>query len=111
MQERTAIDRLTWLALAGIVVAIFAVGLAEGQDDWHAALVLVGGALEVLAVLYATRTLWLGPLRRLRADRQLTLGSDPAETPAFTLTPEDALVAGGMMIAGVVLTLAGNLLV
>jgi hypothetical protein len=112
MQERRAIDRLTWLALAAVVVAIFAVGLANGQDDWHDVLVLVGGLLQVVAVLYATRSLWFGPLRALRTNRQLTLGSSGAEEePGFSLSQEEVLVAGGMMIAGVVLTLAGNLLV
>ena len=49
---------------------------------------------------------------RLRRDRQPTLGSSGAQEDAgFSLTQEEVLVAGGMMIAGVVLTLAGNLLV
>ena len=48
-------------------MAIFAVGLARGQDDWHAVLVLVGALLQVLAVVYATRSIWLGSCRwRLR---------------------------------------------
>jgi hypothetical protein len=107
---RSAIDRLTWLALAAIVLAIFAVGLAEGQDDWHAALVLVGGALQAVAVLYATRGAWLPPLQSLRARRPAN-DADKAGPVRFALTQEDGLVAGGMMIAGVILTLAGNLLV
>jgi hypothetical protein len=109
MRERNAIHRLSWLALAGIVVAIFAVGLARGQDDWHAVLVLVGALLQVIAVIYATKRIWLGALLNLRADRQLTLEGD-AERPAFFVTQEEALVAGGMAIVGILLTLAGNLL-
>jgi hypothetical protein len=111
MQERSATDRLSGLALAGIVVAIFAVGLARGQDDWHAVLVLVGALLQVLAVLYATKSIWLGWLLNLRAGRRLELESDEPERAGFVLTQEEALVAGGMAIAGVLLTLAGNLLV
>jgi hypothetical protein len=121
MRETSAIDRLSGLALAGIVVAIFAVGLARGQDDWHAVLVLVGAVLQVAAVLYATRRIWLGPLRRKVGERRLELeveGSEPGgdatpagRTPEFFLTAEEALIAGAMAIAGVLLTLAGNLLV
>ena len=72
MHERNALGRLSGLALAGVVVAIFAVGLARGQDDWHAVLVLVGALLQVLAVVYATRSIWLAPLLRLRRSRQLS---------------------------------------
>src|SRR5215210_1818890 len=115
MHERNALGRLSGLALAGVVVAIFAVGLARGQDDWHAVLVLVGALLQVLAVVYVTRSIWLAPLVRLRRSRQLTPeGEAPTEQPhdgrTFTITQEDALVAGGMAIAGILLTLAGNLL-
>ena len=118
MRERTAVHRLSWLALAGIVVAIFAVGLARGQDDWHAVLVIVGALLQVLAVVYATQRIWLGPLEAQRAERQLTLESEAPAAPAapdsgggraFVLTQEEALVAGAMAIAGVLLTLAGSL--
>jgi hypothetical protein len=120
MQERNALGRLSGLALAGIVVAIFAVGLARGQDDWHTVLLVVGAALQVLAVVYATKRIWLMPLMSLRADRQLELEVErpesPAEDPAgqirlFALTPEEALLAGAMAVAGVLLILAGNLLV
>ena len=60
---RAASTRLSGLVLAGIVVAIFAAGLARGQDNWHDALVLVGALLEITAIAYATRRIWLG-LRR-----------------------------------------------
>lgn len=116
MQERSATDRLSGLALAGIVVAIFAVGLARGQDDWHAVLVLVGALLQVLAVVYATRRIWLAPLLDLRSGHQLELETtapeheQTAQTQGFFITQEDALVAGGMAIAGILLTLAGNLI-
>jgi hypothetical protein len=114
MHDRSAIGRLSGLLLAGVVVAIFAVGLARGQDDWHAMLVLLGALLQVLAVIYATKRIWLAPLLNLRPDRQLELeSSEPASerTGRFLITQEEALVAGGMAIAGVLLTLAGNLIV
>jgi hypothetical protein len=118
MQDRRAIGRLSGLALAGIVVAIFAVGLARGQDDWHAVLVLLGALLQVIAVVYVTKSIWLGPLLNLRTGRQLTLESETHEYPrtddrvsGFSVSAEEALVAGGMAIAGILLTLAGNLLV
>lgn len=118
MQERSAIGRLSGLALAGIVVAIFAVGLARGQDDWHAVLVLLGALLQVIAVVYVTKSIWLGPLLNLRADGQLTLEGETHEHPhagdrvrGFSVSAEEALVAGGLAIAGILLTLAGNLLV
>jgi hypothetical protein len=117
MHERSAIGRLSGLALAGIVVAIFAVGLARGQDDWHTVLLLVGAALQVLAVVWATRRIWFPPLMSLRASRQpeLEQPESPPEdevgaTRIFVLTSDDALLAGGMAIAGVLLALAGNLL-
>jgi hypothetical protein len=119
MDERSAIDRLSGLLLAGVVVAIFAVGLARGQDDWHSVLVLVGALLQVAAVLYATRRIWLGSLmsavrrrpRELEVQNPVPLpeGDRQGLTRMFSLTEEEALVAGGLAIAGVILTLAGNL--
>jgi hypothetical protein len=116
MQDRSTIGRLTGLLLAGVVVAIFAIGLAHGQDDWHAVLVLLGALLQVLAIVYATRRIWLGPLLNVRSGDQLereTIAPESAktgQTQKFFITQEDALVAGGMAIAGVLLTLAGNLI-
>jgi len=115
MHERGAIDRLSGLLLAGVVVAIFAVGLARGQDDWHSVLVLVGALLQVAAVVYATRRIWLGPLiGALRRDPPAREAQNPTPLPegdrTFSLSEEEALVAGGLAIAGVLLTLAGNLL-
>jgi hypothetical protein len=120
MRERSAIDRLSGLLLAGVVVAIFAVGLARGQDDWHSVLVLVGALLQVAAVLYATRRIWLGSLIGVvRRDAPAVESQNPVPLAEgdrqglfrmFCLTEEEALVAGGLMIAGVLLTLVGNLL-
>jgi hypothetical protein len=115
MHERSAIDRLSGLLLAGVVVAIFAVGLARGQDDWHSVLVLVGALLQVAAVLYATRRIWLDSLiGAVRRDPPALEAQNPVPHPEgdrrFSLTEEEALVAGGLAIAGVLLTLVGNLL-
>jgi hypothetical protein len=65
-----------------MVVAVFAVGLARWQDDWHAVLVLLGAPLPVSAVVNATKRIWLGPLLNLRADRQLTLEGATPRIPA-----------------------------
>jgi hypothetical protein len=99
-------DRLTGLALSGVVVVILAVGLAEGQDDWHAALVVVGALLQVGAILYATKRIWLGLWRSPQAP-----GPEPSMVAEGNrwLAPDDALVAGAMAIAGIVLTAVGNL--
>ena len=113
MRDQRATDRLTGLALAGVVVAILAVGLAVGQNDWHDALVVVGALLQVTAILYATRRIWLGLIASWRSRRPA--GAEPPEggrtglIPLFSLTPDDALVAGAMAIAGIVLTAVGNL--
>jgi hypothetical protein len=99
-----------------MVVAILAVGLAEGQDDWHAALVVVGALLQVSAILYATKRIWLGLLASWRAPRPP--GPEPSALPEgdrtglvglFSLTSDEVLVAGAMAIAGIVLTAVGNL--
>ena len=76
MHETGPPRHLTGLALAGIVIAILAVGLAQGQDDWHAPLVLVGALLEVTAVGYATRRVWLGQIAGWRT-RGLRRASSP----------------------------------
>jgi hypothetical protein len=118
MRDERATERLTGLALAGVVVAILAVGLAEGQDDWHAALVLVGSLLQIAAILYATKRIWLDLLTRWRRARPAAPEAPPPVLPEgdrmhltrlFALTPDEALVAGAMAIAGIVLTTIGNL--
>ena len=116
MREQRATDRLTGLALAGVVVAVLAVGLAVGQDDWHDALVVVGALLQVTAILYATRRIWLGLFTSWRSRRPAEPeppaspeGARTGLVPLFSLTPEDALVASAMAIAGIVLTAVGNL--
>jgi hypothetical protein len=116
MRDHRATDRLTGLALAGVVVAVLAVGLAVGQDDWHDALVLVGALLQVTAILYATRRIWLGLIasRRSRGPAEpeppaAPEGGGTGLIPLFSLTPEDAVVASAMAIAGIVLTAVGNL--
>ena len=116
MRDQRATDRLTGLALAGVVVAILAVGLAVGQNDWHDALVIVGALLQVTAILYATRRIWLGLIASWRSPRPAgDTPPAPAESPRtgliplFSMTPDDALVAGAMAIAGIVLTAVGNL--
>jgi hypothetical protein len=118
MHERTAIDRFSGVALAIVVVAILAAGFAYGQDDWHAVLAIVGAGLEIAAVVYATRRIWLPPLLRVAQGRPRELESenprprfegDRRGVRLFALSEEEALVAGGVFIAGVVLTLAGSL--
>jgi predicted small integral membrane protein len=118
MRDQRATDRLTGLALAGVVVAILAVGLAVGQNDWHDALVIVGALLQVTAILYATRLIWLALIASWRSPRpagDTAPAPAPAESPRtgliplFSITPDDALVAGAMAIAGIVLTAVGNL--
>ena len=116
MRDQRAIDRLTGLALAGVVVAILAIGLAVGQNDWHDALVVVGALLQVTAILYATRRVWLGLIASWRSRRPADAdpptppeGSRTGLIPLFSLTPDDALVAGAMAIAGIVLAAVGNL--
>jgi hypothetical protein len=116
MDETGPAGHLTGLALAGIVIAILAVGLAQGQDDWHAPLVLVGALLEVTAVGYATRRVWLGHLTTWRTPRpELPPAPEqPASDPTgqwrlFSLTTDEALIAGAMAIAGIVVGAIGNL--
>jgi hypothetical protein len=102
--------RLAGPALAAVVIAIFAAGLARGQDDWHDALAIVGALLEVLAVAHATRRLWLARLPGRLGRRALESGEgERPSVPALALTEEEALVAGGLFVAGVLLTLAGSL--
>jgi hypothetical protein len=120
MHETGPARHLTGLALAGIVIAILAVGLAQGQDDWHAPLVLVGALLEITAVGYATRRAWLPLLSGWRRP-PASEGPPPPEPPAlpegdraglwrmFSLTADEALIAAAMAIAGIVVSAAGNL--
>jgi hypothetical protein len=119
MHERTAIDRFSGIALAIVVIAIFAAGLGYGQDDWHAVLVIVGAGLEVAAVAYATRRIWLPSLLRVMHQRPRELESENPQprfegdrqgVRLFSLSEEEALVAGGVLIAGVLFCLAGSLL-
>jgi hypothetical protein len=111
--------RLSGLVLAGIVVAILAAGLARGQDNWQAALVLVGALLEITAIGYATRRVWLSLLVTWRvprpdepqADAPMPPAGDRAgQIPLFMLTPDEALIAGAMAIAGIALTAVGTVL-
>ena len=120
MHERSAIDRFPGVALGIAVVAIFAAGLAYGQDDWHAVFVLVGALLQVAAVVYATRRIWLPALLRVVEGRPRELESENPQprfegdrqgVRLFSLGEEEALVAAGVFIAGVLFTLAGSLLV
>src|SRR3954447_17773113 len=98
MHETGPARHLTGLALAGIVVAILAVGLSQGQDDWHAPLVLVGALLEIAAVGYATRHAWLGHLTSLRRpgagqpQSDLPEGERTGLLERFGLTTDDALL-------------------
>src|SRR3954452_7293626 len=111
MHETRPARHLTGLALAGIVIAILAVGLAQGQDDWHAPLVLVGALLEITAIGYATRRVWLELLIGWRVPRAPAEDPPPPAVPAgdragqwqlFALTRDEALIAGAMAIAGIV---------
>jgi hypothetical protein len=117
MQDLGPSRHLAGLALAGIVVAILTVGLARGQDDWHAPLVVVGALLEITAVGHATRRVWLELLISWRVPRPPG-GDPPSELPEgdragqwrmFALTQDEALIAGGMAIAGIVISAIGNL--
>jgi hypothetical protein len=119
MHERSAIDRFSGLALVVVVVAIFAVGLAYGQDDWHAVLVIVGAGLESAAVVYATRRIWLPSLLRVVQRRPRELESENPQprfegdrqgVRLFSLSEEEALVAGSVFLVGVLFTLVGSLL-
>jgi hypothetical protein len=117
MHETGPPRHLTGLALAGIVIAILAVGLAQGQDDWHAPLVLVGALLEIAAIGYATRRVWLGFLVERRTPRppapppsELPAGDRAGQWQMFSLTTDEALIAGAMAIAGIVVSAIGNLL-
>ena len=119
MHDPEASTRLSGLVLAGIVVAILAAGLARGQDNWQAALVLVGALLEITAIGYATRRVWLGLLvtwRVPRADEPQTdapvppAGGRAGQIPVFMLTPDEALIAAAMAIAGIALTAVGTVL-
>jgi hypothetical protein len=118
MQDPGPSRHLTGLVLAGIVVAILAVGLARGQDDWHAPLVVVGALLEVTAVVYATQRVWLELLISWRVPRPPSDDPPPPELPEgdravqwrlFALTPDEALIAGAIAIAGIVISAIGNL--
>ncbi|MDX6620849.1 MAG: hypothetical protein QOK36_3235 [Gaiellales bacterium] len=119
MHSPAASTRLSGLVLAGIVVAILAAGLARGQDNWQAALVLVGALLEITAIGYATRRVWLSLLvtRRVpRADEPQKdaplppAGDRAGQIPLFMLTPDEALIAGAMAIAGIVVSAVGTLM-
>jgi hypothetical protein len=116
MHETGPPRHLTGLALAGFVIAILAVGLAQGQDDWHAPLVLVGALLEVAAVGYATRRAWLGQLAGWRTPPSaapeppvLPEGDRAGQWQLFSLTRDEALIAGAMAIAGIAVSAIGNL--
>jgi hypothetical protein len=109
--------RLSGLLLAGIVVAILAAGLARGQDNWHDALVLVGALLEITAIAYATRRIWLDlviswrvpPPAEPEAEAPVLPEGDRArQIRVFMLTPDEALIAGAMAIAGIALSAAGS---
>ncbi len=117
MHEDGTSTRLSGLVLAGIVVAILAAGLARGQDNWHDALVLVGALLEITAIAYATRRIWLDLLVTWRVPRAGKPEADAPEKPKgdrarqirlFALTPDEALIAGAMAIAGIALSAAGT---
>jgi hypothetical protein len=117
MHENETHTRLSGLVLAGIVVAILAAGLARGQDNWRAALVLVGALLEITAIGYATRRLWLDLViswrvpRAAKADAAASVlpeGDRARQTRVFMLTPDEALIAGAMAIAGIVLSAVGT---
>ncbi|HEY3613179.1 MAG TPA: hypothetical protein VGK92_05710 [Gaiellales bacterium] len=117
MHETGPPRHLGGLALAGIVVAILAVGLAQGQDDWHAPLVLVGALLESAAVGYATRRVWLGYLTDWRKPRpellpppDLPEGDRAGQWRMWSLTTDEALIAAAMAIAGIVVSALGNLI-
>jgi hypothetical protein len=43
------------VAFAAIVIAA---GIARGLDAWHAVLTILGAALQIIAVAYATRSVW-----------------------------------------------------
>ena len=117
MHEDGTRTRLSGLLLAGIVVAILAAGLARGQDNWRAALVLVGALLEITAIAYATRRIWLDLALSWRVPRTaeaeapasvLPEGDIARQIRVFMLTPDEALIAGAMAIAGIVLNAAGT---
>jgi hypothetical protein len=118
MDEDGTSTRLSGLVLAGIVVAILAAGLARGQDNWHDALVLVGALLEITAIAYATRRIWLDlvvswrvppPAAEAEADAPVLPEGDRArQIRVFMLTPDEALIAGAMAIAGIALSAAGT---
>jgi hypothetical protein len=58
---------LTWVLMAALAVAVIGAGLARGLDAWHGVLVILGTALQVGAVAYATRSVWLPKARMGRA--------------------------------------------
>ena len=80
----------------------------------------LGAGLQIAAVIYATRRVWLPPLLRVVEGRPRELESENPQPRfegdrkgirLFSLGEEEALVAGGVFIAGVLFTLAGSLLV
>ncbi|MDP9255990.1 MAG: hypothetical protein M3Q31_05475 [Actinomycetota bacterium] len=50
---------LTWAMMAALAVAVIAAGVARGLDAWHGVLTILGAALQIVAVAYATRSVWL----------------------------------------------------
>ena len=58
MDEAPLTRSLTWICMVAFAAIVIAAGIARGLDAWHGVLTILGAALQIMAVGYATRSVW-----------------------------------------------------
>jgi hypothetical protein len=58
MDEAPLKRSLTWICMVAFAAIVIAAGIARGLDAWHGVLTILGAALQIMAVGYATRSVW-----------------------------------------------------
>jgi len=94
MDEAPLKRSLTWICMVAFAAIVIAAGIARGLDAWRGVLTILGAALQIIAVAYATRSVWRPKARtevarlvnwfRRRVLRRATHRADAAATAIAT---------------------------